>query len=40
MKSNKGSVVLTGGFELIGGARGMLLSTACSRPVYRAVANR
>ena len=43
-ESDDGSVTLSGGADLIGGARDMLLSAACSlrdpRPVYRAGANR
>ena len=43
-ESDDGSVTLNDGVDLIGGARDMLLSVACSlyepRPVYRAGANR
>ena len=43
-ESDDGSVTLNDGVDLIGGARDMLLSAACSlrdpRPVYRAGANR
>ena len=43
-ESDDGSVTLNAGVDLIGGARDMLLSVACSlrepRPVYRAGANR
>ena len=43
-ESDDGSVTLNDGVDLIGGARDMLLSVACSlyepRPVYRARANR
>ena len=43
-ESDDGSVTLNAGVDLIGGARDMLLSAACSlrepRPVYRAGANR
>ena len=43
-ESDDGSVTLNDGADLIGGARDMLLSAACSlrdrRPVYRAGANR
>ena len=43
-ESDDGSVTLSGGADLIGGARDMLLSAACSlrdpQPVYRAGANR
>ena len=43
-ESDDGSVTLSDGADLIGGARDMLLSAACSlrdpRPVYRAGANR
>ena len=43
-ESDDGSVTLSQGADLIGGARDMLLSAACSlrdpRPVYRAGANR
>ncbi len=43
-ESDDGSVTLNAGVDLLGGARDMLLSAACSlrepRPVYRAGANR